>query len=150
MFCRHVSYTVSMSCGIGSRACDSSAAGHSLLEVVICTSLIGFVGILLLQLYPTSFVAVQQARHKMEAEMFASSLLEQERGANFDSLVVNSIRYPDPKPGQDGTIFRAILSVSRVEGLDSDHVVAVEAEVSWEDKTGKRKVKMVTYVANQP
>lgn len=121
--------------------------GLSLMEVVLATSVLGLVAMMIFQIYPTSFVAVQAGRHRMEAEGWADSLLEQERGAAFGSLVVGSERYPERLVVGDGTVYTACLRVKSVDGLQTERLVAIEAEVSWKDGTGEHRIVMETYVA---
>lgn len=59
----------------------------SLIETIYSTVLLGFIALFLLNLYPSSFVAIKRGESTFTADNFASAIIEDLHSRNFANLV---------------------------------------------------------------
>ena len=64
--------------------------GFSLLETIYATLLLGFIALFLLNLYPSSFVAIKRGESTFTADNFAETILEDLHSRNFANLIPGS------------------------------------------------------------
>lgn len=73
-----------------------SCRGLSLIETMIAAAVLFLVVSILLNLLPSSLLAIKRAEQRIQAGNIAQSILEEQRGVRFDSLAAGTPRVFDP------------------------------------------------------
>lgn len=119
-------------------------SGLSLLEVVIATSLLAFVGILVLNLYPTVLIGMHHSHSMDRAERLAQSELNKARLQPFDSLVVGTTTALPPTVWR-GNEFNSVLKISAPAQGRPDTLKVLQVIVSWQERGRRRTVSRAVW-----
>lgn len=98
----------------------------SLLETVFAIALVGFILILVVNLVPSSVLAVRRGEEQLQAENLARSVLEEARAAPFSALAVGTSTPPSPDPN-----FTLSREVFAVPNASVDRTLGVRVTVGW-------------------
>ncbi len=102
--------------------------GFSLIESIICISLLLLAVLLIMNLVPASWVAVNQAEQRLFAGNLAQSLLEEQRGIAFENLAPATL----PPVTRTGATFNPQIEVIPVPGYD--RLKTVRVRVTWDSR----------------
>lgn len=103
----------------------SSVRGVSLIESVLCISLLLLAVVLVMNLLPASWVAGKGAEQRLYAANLAQSLLEEQRAARFDTLASATL----PTVQEADTLYAPSIEVVPVPG--KPRLKTVRARVRW-------------------
>lgn len=103
--------------------------GFSLAEVIITITLLGFIMMVLFNLYPSSIRAIRHAQHRLEASNFAQSIIETKREGPFGSF---DAALSDQLESDDGTVFYA--ECISVTPTGAQYMKGVQVTVSWQER----------------
>ena len=129
--------------------------GMSLIETVYAAVLLGFIALFLLELYPSSFVAIKRGESTFTADNFASTIIEDLRSRNFANLTVGPGNAPVYAPKTWGTI--TYYAADEIYDLTADasgytpsnlHIKAARVSISWYYKNMTHQVVHETYLHN--
>lgn len=109
-----------------------------LIEVVFSCALLTVVAVLLLNLYPTSALALASARHRLAASTAATSELERWTVRPFSQLALGSHGSP---PGPQ-------IEVSVPAGADGRRLRQVAVTVRWSEARGEFALTQAAEVVN--
>ncbi|MDQ7821353.1 MAG: hypothetical protein RDV48_01025 [Candidatus Eremiobacteraeota bacterium] len=112
-------------------------AGVSLAEIVITVTLLGFIMMVLFNLYPGSIGAIRHAEHRIIAGNFAQSIIEEKRGGSYTDLDT-APAVADLKGGDDTLYHLENYEKFTISGADENIAKGIRVTVSWEEKD-KRK-----------
>ena len=113
--------------------------GLSLLETVVAAFLFMLVVILVLNLFPSSLLALTQAELKARAARLAQSRLNEVRLRPFESLQVQGPREELLGEEYQGARLRAFLDVRRDPDSDPDRLKVLRVTVQWDERGRKRE-----------
>lgn len=114
--------------------------GVSLVEVIVAVSLLSLVGVFVLNILPTSALAVRQAEHRVAAVQLCQSLLAEAALEPFDSLAMGEQALP-PLTLDDQVVLKPVRQVMAVAGPqpeDPDQVRRVRIVVRWTEARNTR------------
>lgn len=120
--------------------------GLTLLELVVCFSVVLLLVIFVLNLFPGSLLALRQSEARLEAQRQAELLLDRARLARFDTYAVGSTQTLPPR-GLNGTQFTPVLESVALAGYDSNQVKQLRAMVSWDDHGTIRRFSVAAWVS---
>jgi Tfp pilus assembly protein PilV len=123
------------------------SAGLSLAEVVITITLLGFIMMVMFNIFPGSMGAVRHAEHQMIASELAQSILEGKISGPFKKLPDPPLM--DPIHGPDGTKYTPKnYSAITETGYDANYIKKLTIMVSWEEKDREYTMVRVIYVSS--
>lgn len=114
--------------------------GVSLVEVIVAVTLLALVGVFVLNLLPTSALAVRQAEHRIAAVQLSQSLLAEAALGPYDALALGEQDLP-PVPLDDQVVLKPVRQVMAVTGPhaeDPAHVRRVRIVVRWTEARNTR------------
>lgn len=114
--------------------------GASLVEVIVAVTLLALVGVVVLNLLPTSALAVRQAEHRIAAVQLCQSLLAEAALGPYDALALGEQVLP-PVTLDDQVVLKPVRRVMAVTGPhaeDPAHVRRVRIEVRWTEARNTR------------
>jgi Tfp pilus assembly protein PilV len=129
--------------------CTRGSRGVSLAEVVITITLLGFIFMILFNLYPSTIATMRHAEHIIEATSFAQSILEKKRAEAFSAFDTA----PSPLEtlnGSDGTTYTPTFSPIAVPSPQSDNLKGARVTVTWLERKKTCSVTKELYVCNMP
>ncbi len=109
------------------------ARGISLLETVLAATLVAFIMIFVLNIFPDSLLAVRRSEQEVQADQWSCSLIEREAARPFDELVKDSLYAPAPLV-VGATNFTAEVRCFAVPGTRFDLLIGVRVTVKWEHR----------------
>lgn len=120
--------------------------GLTLLELMICFTLVLLLVIFILNLFPGSLLALRQSELRLEAQRQAERILLVARNAAFDAYALDT---PATLPacGLNGTRFNPVLEVHAVSGLDSAFVREMTVTVRWQEHSNDRSLKVSSRIS---
>ncbi len=120
-------------------------AGFSLIETVVAIFLLSLLTVVLLNLYPSSVLAVRRAEQIQTADSLAQSVLSQAASRPFSSLLVGANEaLPETEVG--GQTYQATLSIRAVAGADVETLKALQVTVRWSERNKSREVSHEIWV----
>lgn len=123
-----------------------AANGFQLVEVIVAASVLFLMSFFLLNLLPTSQLAISKAERRLTAESIAYSLLEELRVAPFSSLITGAQQF---EPERNGNVtFLRMVEITEIEGTDPNLVKQVNARVTWEEQGISGSVEASTYISS--
>ena len=106
--------------------------GLTLLELIVCLSVVLLLVIFVLNLFPGSLLALRQSEARLEAQRQAELVLDRARLARFDTYAVGTTQTLAPR-ALNGNQFVPTLEARALAGYDSNQVKELRASVSWDD-----------------
>ncbi|MHC9541658.1 MAG: hypothetical protein AB9903_19305 [Vulcanimicrobiota bacterium] len=128
--------------------CTRGGRGVSLAEIVITITLLGFIFMILFNLYPSSIATMRHAQHLIEASNMAQSILETQREGAFSSF--DTAPSLPERHGSDGTAYTFTFSPVAVPSPQSDTLKGVRVTVTWLERKKTCSVTKEMYVCNIP
>lgn len=109
----------------------------SLIETIYATLLLGFIALFLLNLYPSSFVAIKRGESTFTADNFASSILEDLHSRSYANVTPSNI--PTYQPQTFGGIqYTPVVQIiylpsdpTLTYAPDPNHVKSASVTISW-------------------
>jgi len=98
--------------------------------------------VLLINLYPMSYLTMRRGEHLLVADAMAQNALEEARAVPYESLLVGSTRTLDPLV-RTGITFSGTRRIAEVPGLDPDLCREIVVQVEWTEKN--RGIQRVTH-----
>lgn len=124
--------------------------GFNLLEVILSFFIISIVLLVLINLYPMSYVSMRRGEHLLAGDAIAHDLLERARAADYEGLVVGSTT-PSPPVMRGSLEYRPVMTVNEIAGVDPDIAREVVVRVQWTEKgAGVQQVTHRLYVTRVP
>ncbi|CAN0101151.1 unnamed protein product, partial [Phaeothamnion confervicola] len=109
----------------------------SLVETIYATLLLGFIALFLLNLYPSSFVAIKRGESTFTADNFASSILEDLHSRSYGNVTPANVPAYQKQTfgGIEYTPVVQIVYLPNDPNLlytpDPNHVKSASVTVSW-------------------
>ncbi|MDQ7826033.1 MAG: hypothetical protein RDV48_24735 [Candidatus Eremiobacteraeota bacterium] len=120
--------------------------GFSLIEVIFTSSLLLFLMIVMLSVFPGSLMAIDHAEHRIEASHIAQSVLEKKRSGPFSEVD------DDPDPGEvrgsGGVLYTLHYSTLAVSGAEASLLKKAVITITWEFKGKNYSLTQELYVCN--
>jgi prepilin-type N-terminal cleavage/methylation domain-containing protein len=118
--------------------------GFSLVELIIATTLLGFLLVVLFSIYPNSIIAVKHAEHRLKAAHLAQSILEQKRAGPFIELdkAITALNIP----AADQAIYTPAFECYSVPDTDPSKLKKVRVVVFWREKNREYSIYKECYV----
>lgn len=118
----------------------------TLLELIVCLSVVLLLVIFLLNLFPGSLLALRQSEARLEAQRQAELVLDQARLARFDTYAVGSSQ---TLPGRalNGTAFVPVLEARAVAGYDTNLFKELRVSIAWNDHGTTRSLRAAAWVS---
>jgi hypothetical protein len=113
-----------------------------LMEVVFSLALLTVVAVLLLNLYPTSALALASSRHRLAASTAATSELERQAARPFSQLALGT------RPGPRGPAWTSQVAVTVPAGADGTRLRQVAVTVRWTEARGTLELTQAARVVN--
>lgn len=127
---------------------NSSCAAFSLIEIIFTSSLLIFLMMVLLSVFPGSLIAVGHAEHRIEASHIAQSILEKRRVGAFSNI--DAPLDKNEAVGSDGTVYSLTYSSQQINNTNPDVLRKISVTVSWTLKGRSYFVSQELYVCNIP
>ena len=128
----------------------------SMLETIYATLLLGFIALFLLNLYPSSFLAIKRGESTFTADNFASNILEDLHSRSFANLIPGSEpAYSTYTSG--GIDYVPMLKIFYLPapagslpdpGADPRYLKVAQVTVSWKYSSVSRSVSHEAYLHN--
>jgi type II secretory pathway pseudopilin PulG len=118
--------------------------GFQLVEVIVASAIFFLIALFVLNLLPTSQLAVARAETKMNAETLAYSTLEELRGGAFTNLAPGTVTLPPQTV--DNVEFVIHYEVAIIEDSDPDLVKSVSVVTTWTESGEEKSVKAYSHV----
>ena len=118
--------------------------GHSLVELIVCVTLLCLMLTFVLNLLPNSLAMLRQAETRNRASKLARSLLEQAAARPFNQLVIGSSTQAIYAP------FTTTLSIHNVTNSDPRYLKDLRLEVQWQEQVGPRSLTQDLLVHKLP
>lgn len=117
----------------------------SLLEVMVSFSLLLLLTVFIVNLFPSSVLAMRRSEARLEGYSLCDSALEIFKNKDFSSLLVGSSTV---LPGADwnGVTYASRVEVSAVSGYATSSLKQLKAVVSWEEKGSTRSVHRILWI----
>lgn len=125
--------------------------GFTLIETIYSTLLFGFIIIALLNLYPSSFVAIKRGEGTLQGDALAQAVLEDMRSRPYDSFTFGTPPAPAPTPWIYGdTTYTPTVQVFRPPGANTtvNYITGFRVTVAWNVTSGQKQVIHEAYVHN--
>lgn len=123
--------------------------GLTLLELMICFTLILLLVIFVLNIFPGSLVALHQSELRLEAQRQAEDVLYVARSAAFDAYALDSNLQLPPR-GLNGGEFQPSLRCRAVDGQDPDITRELLVTVTWKERSARRSLTMASRISRAP
>lgn len=120
--------------------------GVTLLELIVCFSVVLLLILFVLNLFPGSLLALRQSEARLEAQHQAELLLDRARLARFDAYAVGS-SLTLPARALNGTSFLPVLDSKAVAGYDPALVKELRLTVNWDDHGTPRQLSAAAWVS---
>lgn len=120
--------------------------GLTLLELIVCLSVVLVLVIFVLNLFPGSLLALRQSEARLEAQRQAELVLDRARLARFDSYAVGSSQTL-PARALNGNQFLPVLQSVALAGYDSNLVKELRVSVSWDDHGTTRRFWVSAWIS---
>ena len=121
----------------------ATSRGGTLLELIVCVTLLGLMVTFLLNLLPNSLAMLSQAQTRYQASKLARSLLEQEATTPFNQLTVGSNVSAVCAPFNT-----TVWVLQGPAGTAPSYLLDLRATVQWQERTGIRNVTQDLLVHN--
>jgi type II secretory pathway pseudopilin PulG len=114
--------------------------GFSLVEIIMATSLLSLVMVMMFNLFPTSLLTIRQAEHRVLAFNFAQEVVEQERAASFQSVLIPQVGLDldgfTKRTGSDNVqyISELLVTVPTDSLFTPPHRLVVTVNEYWNEK----------------
>lgn len=118
----------------------------TLLELIVCLSLVLLLVIFVLNLFPGSLLALRQSEDRLEAQRQAELVLDRARLARYDTYAVGS-SLTLPARALNGTQFLPVLEAAAVAGYDANLVKELRVSVAWDDRGTTRRFSVAAWVS---
>ncbi len=128
--------------------CTRRSHGLSLAEIVITITLLGFIFMILFNLYPSSIATMRHAEHLIEASSYAQSILEFQREGPFSLFDTEPI--VKDMVGADGTNYSLTFTAITIPSPQCDSLKGARVTVSWKERKRDCSVTKELYVCNIP
>ncbi|MBM3461533.1 MAG: hypothetical protein FJX76_05480 [Armatimonadetes bacterium] len=114
--------------------------GFTLPEIIMSFLFVSMIFVMLVNLYPMSYITTRRGEYQMVADTLAQNVLEKSRGGPYEALVPGPEQTLEPiKRGE--VVFTPTRQVAAVTGLDTDYCKEIVVKVTWEEKiSGRREV----------
>lgn len=120
--------------------------GLTLLELIVCLSVVLLLVIFVLNLFPGSLLALRQSEARLEAQRQAELVLDRARLARFDTYAVGTSQTLAPR-ALNGNEFVPVLQSLAPAGYDSNLVKELRVSVSWDDHGTVRHFAVAAWVS---
>ncbi len=120
--------------------------GLTLLELIVCFSVVLLLIIFVLNLFPGSLLALRQSEARLEAQRQAELLLDRARLARFDTYAVGVRQSLSPR-SLNGTQFTPVLESLAVAGYDSHSLKELRVSIGWDDYGTSRRLAVSAWVS---
>jgi hypothetical protein len=118
--------------------------GFGLMDVILATAVLLMVGLFLLNLFPSSLLAISTTRNRLHAQNYCQSQIAALRHAGFSSLEFGQTEY---EAVSDGTHFLVTTEITPVAGRDEDLIRAVKVTARWNVGKQQREESLETYLS---
>ncbi|MCA9792206.1 MAG: hypothetical protein KC910_10440 [Candidatus Eremiobacteraeota bacterium] len=118
--------------------------GLSLAEVVFAAAVAFLIGILVLNLFPTSLLAISRTQARLVANNLAQDRLARLRHTNFSQVDVGLYQEDLTVEGQSYQLRREVYQVS---GRDPNLLKGARVTVSWNVRGKPQQVLAETYLS---
>lgn len=105
----------------------------TLAELIICFFVVAIVLVLLVNLYPMSYLTMRRGDHMLIADAMAQTALEEARAFPYASLRPGDTEPLEPVI-RNGVIFGGKRTVAAVDGIDPDLCREIVVHVEWVEK----------------
>lgn len=124
-------------------------SAFTLVETLLSITLLGFVMILVMNLFPTSMASVRKAEQRYHAGTLASSILEQQASLPFQQLAVGTSRdlYTDTAQSVQ---YRPHLEIQKVAGEDVRFLKSLRVTVKWTVRQQTHEIVRELWVHHLP
>ena len=125
--------------------------GFTLIETIYSTLLFGFIIITLLNLYPSSFVAIKRGEGTLQADALAQAVLEDMRSRPYGAYAVGAGPTPSPTPWIYGEVtYNPTAEVFLPPGANTNvnYVMGYRVTVAWNITNQTKQVVHEAYVHN--
>ncbi len=118
--------------------------GFTLLETIVTSFIVSMILIFVLNLFPAAMTAVRRSESEVQANLLATSLLEQFRAQTFADLKA----LPDGDITIDGTAYRYTTKVGPVTDPASDpkYLKRAMVNVTWKVRQLEHTVKREIWI----
>jgi len=123
---------------------ERTCKGHSLLELIVCITLLALIVTFLLNLLPNSLAMLRQAENRNQASKLARSLLEQAAAQPFSQLNINTTSQSSYDP------FNTTFSIWAVPNSDPNYLKDLRVTVQWQERGGPRSLTQDLLIHNLP
>jgi type II secretory pathway pseudopilin PulG len=123
----------------------SARRGISLIEVMVSLAIVFLLCIFVLNLFPSSLIAIRHGESRLDAQRVAEATLEQARALSFDLWTTGTVQ---SKPPQlcNGLAFTPVLTIAAVSGYPSTSLKSYRVVVSWTERNVKRSLSQEAWV----
>ena len=123
--------------------------GHSLIEAVLATFLLGLVVVLLLNLLPTSWWSIKKSEFRSQAASIAQSVISRAQAGAFEELQVGTTQTL-PTVTRGGIDYTVRQTVGTVGTRPPELLKSLRVTVSWATKDGEKTLTREIYLAKTP
>lgn len=106
--------------------------GLSLLETILSIFLLGMVVLVVMQLFPTSFLATRRSEQRAQAARVAEDVLSRQRALPFGQLIVGATELEPVVSG--GVSYAPRVEVFAPEGANPDKLNGIRVTVNWQER----------------
>lgn len=111
--------------------------GFSLVELIITTTLMGFILLILFNLYPQSVMAIKHAENRLKAATLAQSLIEQKRAGPFTDIATQPTN--EEIYALTGDLpWKVDYECVAIPDTDPTKIVKVTVTVSWTERRSRQ------------
>jgi len=120
--------------------------GVTLLELIVCFSVVLLLVIFVLNLFPGALVAQRQSEMRLEAQRQAELVLDLSRQARFDTYALDSSTPADARV-LNGVTYKPVLQARAVPGYDGNLLKELRVTVGWDDHGTPRTQTAAAWVS---
>ena len=124
-----------------------ASRGITLIEMLVSFSLVLLLCIFVLNLFPSSLIALRHSETRLEAQRLAEATLEQAKATNFSNWTVGSST-TCPVQTLNGVVYTPVLQVQAVPGYNPSTLKSLQVSVSWIGRNGRQSVVQQSLVWN--
>ena len=121
--------------------------GHSLLEIVVCISLLSMVIVLVMNLFPVALTTLRHAENKYQASNLAKSVLDDWSSRPFASLTPGTLQNLNAVPVEGG-VLQPVLEIYNVPKSDPNYLRSIRVDVGWSEKSSPYHTVQELWVHN--
>ena len=117
--------------------------GFSLGEVLVAGALLALLVMVVVNLLPTTVVALRQSSQRQQAYTLTQDALEAAAARPFNSLATGALNLEEI---QVPTPFQMEVVISEVTGYPAAHLKRASARATWTTRTGEQSLTQEAYL----